>query len=114
MKTDRGSAVLRKRDLAFSPTTLKRYLDILQALYTVFTVHPWHRNFARASLQTPKVDFFDTSLMCGDDGIRLETTVAAMRLIHVHRLLHNAQGKSSLHSIRTKDDAGADGMQRVG
>jgi len=36
-----------------SPTTLKRYLDILQALCIVFTVQPWHHNIGRAILQTP-------------------------------------------------------------
>ncbi len=33
------------RDLAVSPATLKRYLDILQALFIVFTVQPWHQNY---------------------------------------------------------------------
>ena len=65
------------RDLAISPTTLKRYLDVLQALYIVFTVQPWHHNVARAILQTPKVYFFDTGLVRGDDGVRLENAVAA-------------------------------------
>ena len=30
------------RDLAVAPATLRRYLDILQALFIVFTVQPWH------------------------------------------------------------------------
>ncbi len=96
------------RDLAVSPTTLKRYLDILQALYIVFTVHPWHRNIARAILQTPKVYFFDTGLVRGDDGICLENAVATMLLKHVH-FLQDAQGKATgLHYIRTKDGAEVD------
>ena len=37
------------RDLAVSPNTLRRCLDILQALYIVFIVQPWHRNIARAA-----------------------------------------------------------------
>lgn len=41
------------RDLAVSPTTLRRYLDILEALYVVIVVQPWHRNIARALLQAP-------------------------------------------------------------
>ena len=96
------------RDLAVSPVTLKRYLDILQALYIVFTVQPWHRNVARAILQTPKVYFFDTGLVRGDDGIRLENAVAAMLLKHVH-FQQDAQGKTAgLHYIRTKDGAEVD------
>lgn len=91
------------RDLAVSPTTLKRYLDILQALYIVFTVQPWHRNVARAILQTPKVYFFDTGLVQGDEGARFENAVAAMLLKHVH-FLQDARGQpAGLHYIRTKD-----------
>jgi hypothetical protein len=96
------------RDLAISPTTLKRYLDILQALYIVFTVQPWHHNVARAILQTPKVYFFDTGLVRGDDGIRFENAVAAMLLKHTH-FRQDARGKSAgLHYIRTKDGAEVD------
>lgn len=96
------------RDLAISPTTLKRYLDILQALYIVFTVQPWHHNVARAILQTPKVYFFDTALVRGDDGVRFENAVAAMLLKHVH-FRQDARGKSAdLHYIRTKDGSEVD------
>lgn len=96
------------RDLAVSPTTLKRYLDILEALYIVFTVQPWHQNVARAILQTPKVYFFDTGLVQGDEGVRFENAVAAMLLKHVH-FRQDARGKSAdLHYIRTKDGAEID------
>jgi predicted AAA+ superfamily ATPase len=96
------------RDLAVSPTTLKRYLDILQALYIVFTVQPRHQNVARAILQTPKVYFFDTGVVRGDDGVRFENAVATMLLKHVH-FRQDARGKAAgLHYIRTKDGAEVD------
>lgn len=96
------------RDLAVSPTTLKRYLDILQALYIVFTVQPWHHNIARAILQTPKVYFFDSGLVRGDAGIRFENAVAAMLLKHVH-FRQDSRGKvAGLHYIRTKDGSEVD------
>ncbi len=96
------------RDLAVSPTTLKRYLDILEALYIVFTVQPWHHNIARAILQTPKVYFFDTGLVQGDEGVRLENAVATMLLKHTH-FRQDARGKvAGLHYIRTKDGAEID------
>lgn len=96
------------RDLAVSPATLKRYLDILQALFIVFTVQPWHHNIARAILQSPKVYFFDTGLVRGDDGIRLENAVAGMLLKHVHFLQDTAGRSAGLHYIRTKDGAEVD------
>ncbi len=96
------------RDLAVSPATLKRYLDILQALFIVFTVRPWHRNIARAILQTPKVYFFDTGLVRGDKGVRLENAVAGMLLKHVHFLQDGMGRPVGLHYIRTKDGVEVD------
>jgi hypothetical protein len=37
----------------------------------------WHRNIARSTLQAPKVYFYDTALVLGDDGVRFENLVAA-------------------------------------
>lgn len=96
------------RDLAVAPATLKRYLDVLQALYIVFTVRPWHHNIARAILQSPKVYFFDTGLVRGDQGVRLENAVAAMLLKHAHFLQDGAGKTVGLHYIRTKDGAEVD------
>jgi len=96
------------RELAVSPVTLKRYLDVLQALFIVFTVHPWHRNIGRAILQTPKVYFFDTGLVRGNQGVCLENAVATMLLKQTH-FLQDSEGKEvGLHYIRTKDGAEVD------
>lgn len=103
------------RDLAVSPTTLKRYLEILEALFIVFTVQPWHRNVARAILQTPKVYFHDTGLVKGDEGLRFENAVATMLLKHT-QFLADAQGvETGLHYVRTKDGAEVDfALSRAG
>ncbi len=91
------------RDLAVAPATVKHYLDILQALFIVFVVRPWHRNIARAILQSPKVYFYDNGLVKGDQGVVLENAVAGMLLKHIH-FLQDSQGRSvDLHYIRTKD-----------
>jgi len=96
------------RDLHVSPVTLKKYLDILEALFIVFTVRPWHRNIARATLQAPKVYFFDTGLVLGDAGLRYENLVACALLKHVE-WQQDVLGKSvGLHYIRTKDEAEVD------
>ena len=92
------------RDLQVSPATVAKYLDILEALYIVFTVRPYHhRNIARAILKSPKVYFFDTGLVKGDAGVRLENACAAMLLKHVH-YLQDVEGQAvSLHYIRDKE-----------
>lgn len=96
------------RDLAVSPTTLRRYLEILQALVVVLVVPPWHRNIARAILQAPKVYFTDTALVKGDPGLRFENAVAVMLSKHAHFLSDTTGQAMQLHTIRTKDGAEID------
>ena len=96
------------RDLAISPNTLRKYLEILEALFIVFIVRPWHRNIARATLQAPKVYFYDTGLVRGDAGVRFENFIACSLLKHVE-WQQDALGKEmGLHYIRTKDGAEVD------
>ena len=96
------------RDLQLSPVTLGRYLDILEALFIVFVVRPWHRNIARATLQAPKVYFYDTGLVLGDEGLRFENLVACHLLKNVHWQQDTRGAATDLHYIRTKDDAEVD------
>lgn len=90
------------RDLQISPTTAGKFLDILEALYIVFVVRPYHANIARAILKEPKVYFLDTGLVSGE-GARFENACAAMLLKHVHYLQDVAGRRVSLHYIRDKD-----------
>ena len=96
------------RDIGVSPKTVANYLEILEALFIVFTVRPWHRNVARALLQTPKVYFYDAALVRGDWGVKLENAVAAMMLKHVHFLQDSLGREVELHYVRTKDGAEVD------
>lgn len=95
------------RDLGLSQPTIKRYIDILQALYIVFTVQPWNKNIARSLLQAPKLYFFDIGMVAGDtleaDGARFENAVAVMLLKHVHFLQDSAAKPVGLHYVRTKE-----------
>ncbi len=96
------------RDLQIAPATLKRYLEILEALYVVFLVRPWHHNIARATLQAPKAYFYDTGLVIGDEGVRFENFVACALLKHVE-YEYDVEGREvALHYIRTKDGAEVD------
>lgn len=96
------------RDLGVSSVTLAKYLDILQALFIVFVVRPWHRNIARATLQAPKVYFYDTGLVQGDDGIRFENLVACHLLKNVQWQQDTRGASVDLHYIRTKDESEID------
>lgn len=91
------------RDLQISPTTLTRYLEILESLHVVFTVRPYHRNIARALLKEPKIYFYDTGLVQGDDGARFENACAVMLYASVQQR-RDAEGvDTSLHYIRDKE-----------
>src|SRR4029077_5708042 len=63
-------------DVGTSPTTIKKYIQILEALFVVFKVTPYSKNIARSLLKEPKLYFFDTALVQGDDGAKLENIVA--------------------------------------
>lgn len=96
------------RDLHLSPATLGKYLAILEALFIVFVVRPWHRNIARATLQSPKVYFYDTGLVQGEEGVRFENMVAAHLLKNVQWQQDTRGQSADLHYIRTKDGAEVD------
>lgn len=91
------------RDIQIAPNTVAKYLDILEALYVIFLVRPFHRNVARAILKEPKAYFFDTGYVRGDEGIKWENACATMLLKHVH-FEQDVLGKpSSLNYLRTKE-----------
>ncbi len=96
------------RDLQSAPNTVTKYIGILEALYVIFLVRPFHRNVARAILKEPKVYFFDNAYVSGEDGAKWENACAAMLLKHVH-YEQDALGKdSSLHYLRTKEGTEVD------
>jgi predicted AAA+ superfamily ATPase len=90
-------------DVAVSPTTIKRYIEILEALFIVFRVTPYSKNIARSLLKEPKIYFFDTGLVTGDDGAKLENFVATSLLKYVYAKTDYQAEEYGLHYIRTKD-----------
>ncbi len=96
------------RDLGASHTTITRYVEILEALFIIFTVHPWHRNISRSLLKAPKVYFMDSGLVRGDDGAKFENVVACALLAAVHSRQDKEGRDCELHYLRTKDGAEVD------
>lgn len=91
------------RDVSISPTTAKRYVEILEALYLIFRVTPFSKNIARSILKEPKVYLFDNGLVKGDAGAKLENLVAVSLLKHCYGRVDLLGEKYSLHYLRTKD-----------
>lgn len=91
------------RDAAVSHGTVKRYVEILEALFIVFRVTPYSKNIARSLLKEPKIYFFDTGLVSSDEGARLENLVAVCLLKHVYAKIDYLAENYALHYLRTKD-----------
>lgn len=90
-------------DVAVSPTTIKKYIQILEALFIIFRVQPYSKNIARSLLKEPKIYFFDTGLVEGDEGIKFENMVAVSLLKEVYGKVDIKAESYNLHYLRTKD-----------
>jgi len=90
-------------DVGVSPTTVKLYIQILEALYIIFKVRPFSKNIARSLLKEPKIYFFDTGLVAGEEGSRLENLVAVSLLKHVYGRADYKAQECDLYYLRTKD-----------
>ena len=71
------------QDLQSSDKTVKRWLGLLENMYVVFKILPFHKNIARANLKKPKYYFYDTARASGE-GPRLENLVACSLLKECH------------------------------
>jgi predicted AAA+ superfamily ATPase len=91
------------RDIGIAPNTVKKYIQVFQELYIIFPVSPFSENIARSLLKEPKIYFFDTALVDGDEGIKFENLVA-LALAKQAAAEEDINGNSAaLHYIRTKD-----------
>ena len=90
------------RDIKIAPNTVKRYVEILENMYLIFRVTPYHKNIARAILKEPKIYFFDTGLVKGDDGRKFENLIALHLLKHNHFLEDTKGFDVKLHYIRDR------------
>jgi hypothetical protein len=90
-------------DLQMAPNTIKKYVSILESLYIIFLVKPFHKNIARSIMREPKIYFYDSGFVKGDEGLRLENTCANCLLKHV-QYMHDVHGQElELNYLKTKD-----------
>lgn len=90
-------------DVAIAPNTVKKYIQILEALYIVFRVTPFSNNIARSLLKEPKIYFFDTGLVKGNEGIKFENFVATCLLKHVFAKIDYQAENYALKYLHTKE-----------
>ncbi|MDR3490488.1 MAG: ATP-binding protein [Gammaproteobacteria bacterium] len=90
-------------DVAISPNTVKKYIEILEALYIIFRITPFSKNIARSLLKEPKIYFFDNGLVKGDEGAQLENLVAVSLLKYVYGKIDYHAEDYTLHYLRNKE-----------
>jgi predicted AAA+ superfamily ATPase len=90
-------------DVEISPNTVKKYIQILEALYIVFRVTPFSKNIARSLLKEPKIYFFDNGLVKGDDGAKFENLVAVCLMKHVYAKIDYKAQNYNLKYLQTKE-----------
>lgn len=90
-------------DVAISPNTVKKYIQILEALYIVFRVTPFTHNIARSLLKEPKIYFFDIGLVKGDAGAKFENLVATCLFKHVLAKIDYLAEDVALKYLHTKE-----------
>ena len=91
------------RDLQCSDKTVKRWLTILENMYVIFKVPPFHKNIARAIQKAPKFYFYDTGQVLGDSGIKLENTIACAIQKEIHFQEDCFGEEKKLYYLRNKD-----------
>jgi predicted AAA+ superfamily ATPase len=90
------------RDIGIAPATVKKYIEILEAIYIIFIIKPYTHKISRSILKEPKIYFFDYGLIT-DMGAKFENFVALSLYKHI-KLKNDSSGSSySLGFLRTKE-----------
>lgn len=93
-------------DLRVSAPTVKHWLQILENLYVVFSVRPYHRKIARSLLKEPKYYFYDTGVVAESaegPGPVLENAVACALLREIQFFEDRTGKRGVLHYLRDKE-----------
>ncbi len=90
-------------DVQISPATVKKYIEIFEALFIVFRITPFSRNIARSILKEPKIYFFDNGMAGGGDGAKFENAMAVSLLKHAWGKTDYTGRECALHYLRTKN-----------
>ena len=62
-------------DAGISPNTAKSWLSILESSYILYRLQPYHRNFNKRLIKSPKLYFYDTGVACSLLGLREQEQV---------------------------------------
>jgi predicted AAA+ superfamily ATPase len=86
-------------DAGISPNTAKSWILILESSYIIYRLQPYHKNFNKRLIKSPKLYFHDTGLACSLLGNRDESQVHFhyMKGALLENLVINEFVKKSFH-----------------
>jgi predicted AAA+ superfamily ATPase len=91
------------RDLQRDPKTIKHWLSILDNMYIIFPVLPYHKKIGRLIHKEPKFYFYDTGRVEGTEGAIIENITACALLKELHFLEDTRGINGKLYYLKTKD-----------
>jgi len=101
-----SGSLLSKASLAqkigVSPSTIKEWLEVLEAVFFLFRIPPWSTNVTRSLLKEQTVYLWDWSLVA-DEGARKENLVACALLKAVDFWNDHGLGRFGLFFLRDRD-----------
>ena len=62
-------------ELGIDLKTVKAWFSILEAGFVIFFLQPYHKNFSKRLVKTPKMYFYDTGLVCSLLGIKTQSDI---------------------------------------
>ena len=89
-------------DLKKKYDTIKNWIDILQGLYMVCTLRPWHKKITRAIKKEKKLYFLDWSLL-SESGAVFENLMAVSLIRMAARMTETGQGNFEICYIRDRE-----------
>jgi len=90
-----------REDLSTSFESIKRWIDLLEALYFCYRIKPYSKDLNQSLKKEPKLFLYDWSLV-SNEGARFENMVAGHLLKSCHAWTDCAMGEFDLHYIRDK------------
>lgn len=62
-------------ELGVDYKTIRSWLSLLEASFVVYTLQPWHTNFNKRVVKSPKIYFYDTGLVCYLLGLKTKEEI---------------------------------------
>ncbi len=90
-----------REDLSVSFDSVKRWIDLLEALYFCYRIKPYFKNIKNSLKKEPKLFLYDWALV-SDPGARFENMVASHLLKSCHAWTDCAMGEFCLFYLRDK------------